>query len=151
MFIFEHIFVAVSLAAIINSPLAICSAMYFDQMWSSEICATNYQAGASVTESYRDAQRIEMDTNITSNAGFSTCSGTLGTSSLLVASLNSSVIGNATVGWQSASPLVMGAGRHRLISRSVNELSGIFTVSNLIQLYPNSTLGETEFDWVPCV
>src|SRR5512137_2606506 len=67
------------------------------------LCVKNYDAGASVTESYKDFEHLEKETEVVSrsyNTSNSEKDYTRGNASLEV-SLNSNVIGKSHIAWQS--------------------------------------------------
>jgi hypothetical protein len=42
-------------------------------------------------------------------------------------------------------------GRHAEYGRSVENLTGVFSIEKFIQLWGNSTCGAISVDWLPCV
>jgi hypothetical protein len=72
---------------------------------------------------------------------------------VLEANLNSNVIGVAHIGWISRDPLAdpQLKGRHAEYGRSVEDLTGVFSIEKFIQLWGNSTCGAISVDWLPCV
>jgi hypothetical protein len=42
-------------------------------------------------------------------------------------------------------------GRHAEYGRSVEDLTGVFSIEKFIQLWGNSTCGAISVDWLPCV
>ncbi|VVB62973.1 Uncharacterised protein [uncultured archaeon] len=70
---------------------------------------------------------------------------------VLEANLNSNVIGVAHIGWISRDPLTNTKGRHNEWGRSVEDLTGVFSIEKFIQLWGNSTCGSISVDWLPCV
>jgi hypothetical protein len=150
--VIKYLAVSLALVCIFNSGIALSMTMYFDEKWSSQICAKNYEAGGVATESYTDATSIDMATSINSQEGGQGCSYVVPTStSFLIASLNSSVVGKAHIAWTSSDPIADPHGHHRIISRSVNDLAGEFSVINLIHLNPNASSGETGTNYLPCI
>jgi hypothetical protein len=71
----------------------------------------------------------------------------------LEANLNSNVIGVAHIGWISRDPLADNQlkGRHAEYGRSVEDLTGVFSIEKFIPLWGNSTCGAISVDWLPCV
>ncbi len=67
--------------------------------------------------------------------------------------LNSNVIGVAHIGWISREPDAdpQLKGRHAEYGRSVEDLTGVFSIEKFIQLWGNSTCGKISIDWLPCV
>ena len=116
----------------------------------------NYDTGAILTESYADIEHLERKTqvNTRSNGTNSAASdGTADAGSLaggLEASINSNVIGKAHIAWQSFDPIISSKGRHQLIGRSVEDLTGVFSIEKFIQLWSGSPPGEISVDWLPC-
>jgi hypothetical protein len=72
---------------------------------------------------------------------------------VLEANLNSNVIGVAHIGWISRDPLADDhlKGRHAEYGRSVEDLTGAFSIEKFIQLWGNSTCGAISVDWLPCM
>ncbi|MDD4161615.1 MAG: hypothetical protein PHW87_03955 [Methanothrix sp.] len=72
---------------------------------------------------------------------------------VLEANLNSNVIGVAHIGWISRDPTPEKnlKGRHAEYGRSVEDLTGVFSIEKFIQLWGNSTCGAISVDWLPCV
>ena len=72
---------------------------------------------------------------------------------VLEANLNSNVIGVAHIGWISRDPMADNQlkGRHAEYGRSVEDLTGVFSIEKFIQLWGNSTCGAISVDWLPCV
>ncbi len=109
------------------------------------LCVKNYDAGASITESYSDFQFLNKDTRIISRSAENRTNG-----SILVASINSEVEGSAHLAWQSLDPDPDIQGRHAVFSRSEENLTGIFTIEKIIELSNNNTSGEAALGWLPC-
>jgi hypothetical protein len=121
----------------------------------------NYDTGASLTEAYTDIEHLERNTQVntsafrtqsvvsdaqaaaTSGQGYSTAGG-------LEASINSNVIGKAYIDWQSFDPSISGKGHRPLLGRSVEDLTGVFSIEKFIQLWSGSHPGEISVDWLPC-
>jgi hypothetical protein len=124
----------------------------------------NYDNGASLTESYTDVEHLERNTQIKtgaygmqSNSSDATGSGeSLAISPVeskasgLEASINSNVIGRAHIAWQSYDPIASRMGRHELLGRSVEDLTGVFSIEKFIQLWSGSSPGEISIEWLPC-
>jgi len=116
------------------------------------ICVKNYDAGASVTESYRDFEHLEKETEVVSrsyNTSHNEKDYTRGNASLEV-NLNSNVIGKAHIAWQSKDMMPYYMGRHATYSRATEDLTGVFRIEKFIQLWSNSTLGSVSLNWLPC-
>jgi hypothetical protein len=71
---------------------------------------------------------------------------------VLEAKINSNVIGMAHIGWLSRDPLAdpQLKGRHAEYGRSVEDLTGVFSIEKFILLWGNSTCGAVSVDWLPC-
>jgi hypothetical protein len=120
----------------------------------------NYDTGASFTESYTDIEHLERNTQVNtrsygtdssaSDANGADAGSPAGGAGGLEASINSNVIGKAHIAWQSFDPSVSSKGRHQLIGRSVEDLTGVFSIEKFIQLWSGSRLGEISVDWLPC-
>ena len=121
----------------------------------------NYEIGASMTEAYTDIEKLSRNTEISTKSYGSNSSVTdsaeedticQGCSSggSLEASINSNVIGEAHIAWQSVDPSITIKGRHPLIGRSVEDLTGVFSIEKFIQLWAGSKPGEISVDWLPC-
>ncbi len=116
------------------------------------ICVKNYDAGASVTESYRDFEHLEKETEVVSrsyNTSHNEKDYTRGNASLEV-SLNSNVIGKAHIAWQSKDMMPYFMGRHHTYSLATDDMIGVFKIEKFLQLWSNSTLGSVNLDWLPC-
>jgi hypothetical protein len=122
----------------------------YDQKWIEKLCVQNYKIGAVLTEMYTHAEHLQKSTEVktrlyNSNCGPNCCTG------VLEANLNSNVIGVAHIGWISRDPGVNSKGRHNEWGRSVEDLTGVFSIEKFIQLWGNSTCGAISVDWLPCV
>ena len=116
------------------------------------LCVKNYDAGASVTESYKDFEHLEKETEVVSrsyNTSRNEKDYTRGNASLEV-NINSNVIGKAHIAWQSKDMMADFNGRHAVYSRATEDLTGVFRIEKFIQLWSNSTLGSVRLDWLPC-
>ena len=126
----------------------------YDQKWVEKLCVQNYRIGAVLTEMYTHAEHLQKTTEVKTR-GYSTlnngcpacCTG------VLEANLNSNVIGVAHIGWISRDPSADNQlkGRHAEYGRSVEDLTGVFSIEKFIQLWGNSTCGAISVDWLPCV
>ena len=145
----------------------------YDQKWIEKLCVQNYAIGAVLTEMYTHAEHLQKTTEVkTRSYNFSqgpiepTLPGNdLGQFSgsllpgdvpncctgVIEANLNSNVIGVAHLGWISRDPAVNSKGRHNEWGRSVEDLTGVFSIEKFIQLWGNSTCGAISVDWLPCV
>jgi hypothetical protein len=136
----------------------------YDQKWVEKLCVQNYRIGAVLTEMYTHAEHLQKTTEVkTRGYGIDSdirprerneaegcpacCTG------VLEANLNSNVIGVAHIGWISRDPLADSQlkGRHAEYGRSVEDLTGVFSIEKFIQLWGNSTCGAISVDWLPCV
>jgi hypothetical protein len=139
----------------------------YDQKWVEKLCVQNYRIGAVLTEMYTHAEHLQKTTEVkTRGYGFTLnnspstpraydnwngcppcCTG------VLEANLNSNVIGVAHIGWLSRDPMADNQlkGRHAEYGRSVEDLTGVFSIEKFIQLWGNSTCGAISVDWLPCV
>jgi hypothetical protein len=138
----------------------------YDQKWVEKLCVQNYRIGAVLTEMYTHAEHLQKTTEVKTrgygwvkaSADTNTNDGTDGScpaccTGVLEANLNSNVIGVAHIGWISRDPLADGQlkGRHAEYGRSVEDLTGVFSIEKFIQLWGNSTCGAISVDWLPCV
>ena len=111
----------------------------------------NYETGATMTEAYTDIEKLNRNTQVTTRAyGSDTACAGCGSGGGLEASINSQVIGKAHIAWQSVDPSTSIKGRHPLLGRSVEDLTGVFSIEKFIQIWSNSTPGEISVDWLPC-
>jgi hypothetical protein len=110
------------------------------------LCVKNYQAGATITESYTDFESLEKDTQVVSRTYWDRSQG----NPVLEASINSNVVGRIHLGWESRNATPNAMGRHAVITRSVEDAVGAFSVQNFIQLWGNNTTGAVSLDWLPC-
>ncbi|MGV8176033.1 MAG: hypothetical protein ACP5OU_10060 [Methanothrix sp.] len=126
----------------------------YDQKWVDKLCVQNYKIGAVLTEMYTHAEHLQKTTEVKTrgyndpaNTDNPCCTG------VLEANLNSNVIGVAHIGWLSRDPQgdPQLKGRHAEYGRSVEDLTGVFSIEKFIQLWGNSTCGEISVDWLPCV
>ena len=132
----------------------------YDQKWVEKLCVQNYRIGAVLTEMYTHAEHLQKTTEVKTR-GYGFCPCVEGEESLptecctgvLEANLNSNVIGVAHIGWISRDPMADGQlkGRHAEYGRSVEDLTGVFSIEKFIQLWGNSTCGAISVDWLPCV
>ncbi|NYT01573.1 MAG: hypothetical protein GKC10_02285 [Methanosarcinales archaeon] len=126
-------------------PVPVNYAAGQDSKWSYGLAVMNYDAGAAFSESYSHAEHLQMDTSVhtrTSSPG--ACGG-----GVLEASINSNVIGQAHIAWISAG--LDASGRRVEYGRSIEDLTGVFSIQKFIQLWDNSSPGEISVDWMPCL
>jgi len=140
----------------------------YDQKWVEKLCVQNYRIGAVLTEMYTHAEHLQKTTEVKTrgyglalndnngNGGsvydnFNGCPACC--TGVLEANLNSNVIGVAHIGWLSRDPMAdtQLKGRHAEYGRSVEDLTGVFSIEKFIQLWGNSTCGAISVDWLPCV
>jgi hypothetical protein len=126
----------------------------YDQKWIEKLCVQNYEIGAVVTEQYTHAEHLQKVTEVVTQGNLTSstdalchCNGTL------EANFNSNVIGVAHIGWLSKNPTVSAAdmGRHNEWGRSVEDLTGVFSIETFIQLWDNNTCGAISVDWLPFI
>jgi hypothetical protein len=133
----------------------------YDQKWVEKLCVQNYRIGAVLTEMYTHAEHLQKTTEVkTRGYGWCPCDEERGEgvptpccTGVLEANLNSNVIGVAHIGWISRDPMADNQlkGRHAEYGRSVEDLTGVFSIEKFIQLWGNSTCGAISVDWLPCV
>ena len=122
----------------------------YDQKWIEKLCVQNYAIGAVLTEMYTHAEHLQKNTEVKTRLYNGNCISNCCTG-VLEANLNSNVIGVAHIGWISRDPNVNVKGRHNEWGRSVEDLTGVFSIEKFIQLWGNSTCGSISVDWLPCV
>ncbi|HUS75831.1 MAG TPA: hypothetical protein VMY43_07460 [Methanothrix sp.] len=124
----------------------------YDQKWVEKLCVQNYRIGAVLTEMYTHAEHLQKTTEVKTRGYANACVVNCCTG-VLEANLNSNVIGVAHIGWISRDPKADNQlkGRHAEYGRSVEDLTGVFSIEKFIQLWGNSTCGAISVDWLPCV
>jgi hypothetical protein len=131
----------------------------YDQKWVEKLCVQNYRIGAVLTEMYTHAEHLQKTTEVKTRGYGNMSTGSVDgacpacCTGVLEANLNSNVIGVAHIGWISRDPLADNQlkGRHAEYGRSVEDLTGVFSIEKFIQLWGNSTCGAISVDWLPCV
>ncbi|WP_369424702.1 hypothetical protein [Methanothrix sp.] len=131
----------------------------YDQKWIEKLCVQNYRIGAVVTEMYTHAEHLQKNTEVKTRLyGFAdgeevTPENAACCTGVLEANFNSNVIGVAHIGWMSREPQAedIVKGRHVEYGRSVEDLTGVFSIEKFIQLWGNSTCGAISVDWLPCI
>jgi len=131
----------------------------YDQKWVEKLCVQNYRIGAVLTEMYTHAEHLQKTTEVKTRGYGMNASAEYGgacpacCTGVLEANLNSNVIGVAHIGWISRDPEPAKnlKGRHAEYGRSVEDLTGVFSIEKFIQLWGNSTCGAISVDWLPCV
>ncbi len=122
----------------------------YNQKWVEKLCVQNYKIGAVLTEMYSHAEHLQKTTEVKTRLYADNCVTNCCTG-VLEANLNSNVIGVAHIGWMSRDPAVNIKGRHDEWGRSVEDLTGVFSIEKFIQLWGNSTCGAISVDWLPCI
>jgi len=122
----------------------------YDQKWIEKLCVQNYMIGAVLTEMYTHAEHLQKMTEVKTRL-YNTSSTKNCCTGVLEANLNSNVIGVAHIGWLSRDVMVNSKGRHNEWGRSVEDLTGVFSIEKFIQLWGNSTCGAISVDWLPCL
>ncbi len=124
----------------------------YNQKWIEKLCVQNYRIGAVLTEMYTHAEHLQKTTEVKTRGYMFGCETNCCTG-VLEANLNSNVIGVAHIGWLSRDPMAENnlKGRHAEYGRSVEDLTGVFSIEKFIQLWGNSTCGAISVDWLPCV
>jgi len=122
----------------------------YDQKWIEALCVQNYYIGAVVVEMYSHAEHLQKNTEVKTRVDCSVddCGNCTGA---LEANFNSDVIGVAHIGWLSKDPTTTQKGRHVEYGRSVEDLTGVFSIEKFIQLWGNDTCGDVQVDWLPCI
>ena len=134
----------------------------YDQKWIEKLCVQNYYIGAVVVEMYTHAEHLQKNTEVKTRKhccddpneynNEPTAAGECGCcSGALEANFNSNVIGVAHLGWLSKDPQATTKGRHDEYGRSVEDLTGVFSIEKFIQLWGNDTCGAVQVDWLPCI
>lgn len=144
------VFALISLAAA-DMPASYYQAMN-NMSTENTLCVKNYDAGASVTESYTDFEHLDKETEVTSrslNTSDNENDNSAGNATLEV-HINANVVGKAHVAWQSRDILPDRAGRHAVYSLAGEDLTGVFSIEKFIQLWSNSTIGSVGPNWLPC-
>lgn len=113
------------------------------------LCVKNYQAGVVFTESYSDFEHLDKDTTVVSRNPRSGDQFGINESAL-DASINSNVIGRARLSWESLDPVPDARGHHNLLGSYADDLTGVFSINKLIQLWSNSSL-TGGIEWLPCI
>ncbi len=125
----------------------------YDQKWIEKLCVQNYFIGATVVEMYTHAEHLQKNTEVKTRKDcnentMTTCGNCTGA---LEANFNSDVIGVAHIGWLSKDPIATQKGRHVEYGRSVEDLTGVFSIEKFIQLWGNQSCGDVQVDWLPCI
>ena len=123
----------------------------YDQKWIDKLCVQNYKIGAVLTEMYTHAEHLQKTTEVKTRLVNSLLNTPACCDGVLEANINSNVIGVAHIGWLSRDPQENSKGRHNEWGRSIEDLTGVFSIEKFIQLWGNSTCGSISVDWLPCV
>lgn len=144
------LFTLVSLNAL-GIPASFYQAMA-DMETSSYLCVKNYDAGASVTESYYNFDHLEKETKIDSQSFHPSSNDTDNHKGFaaLDASISSSVSGNAHIAWQSRDINPGLYGRHEIYGMAQEDLIGVYSMERLIHLRSNQSYGLSRPDWLGC-
>lgn len=135
----------VSIASAVPVPVNYAAGQ--DPRISESLFVGNYEAGASLSESYTHAEHLDRNTEVrTRSYGPSSPKGAQGS---LEASINSNVVGVAHIAWQSVEHGQ--DGRPYSVGRSVEDLTGVFSIEKFIQLWSNMSAGQVSVDWMPCM
>ncbi len=123
----------------------------YDEKWVDKLCIQNYRIGGVLTEMYAHSEHLVRSTEVKTR-GYGDCAVNCCTG-VLEANVNSNVIGVAHVGWMSRDPVGSDTlkGRHAEYGRSVDDLTGVFSINKFIQLWGNSTCQSISVDWLPCL
>lgn len=128
-----------------DMPLGFYMAMNNQSPNRDTLIVENYDTGATMTEAYTDTEKLESNTEVRTGSSSDPCSG-----GALEASINSNVIGKAHIAWQSVDPNPDSKGHHAILGRSIEDLTGVFSIEKFIQLWSDSSPGEVCVDWLPC-
>lgn len=133
-----------------DMPLGFYTAVNYQGPQRDVLVVKNYDTGATMTEAYSDTEHLSRNTQVkTGSYGTSDqCQGS--GNGFLEASINSNVIGKAHIAWQSVDPVPDSKGHHALLGRSIDDMTGVFSIEKFIQLWSDSRPGEVSIDWLPC-
>jgi len=131
----------------------------YDEKWISKLCIQNYYIGGVVVDMYTHAEHLQRNTEVKTRRdnGIIGDDGTLvenecgDCTGALEANFNSNVIGVAHIGWLSKDTNVNSKGRHDEYGRSVEDLTGVFSIEKFIQLWGNESCSTVSTDWLPCL
>lgn len=146
---FYIIFLLVSLAAS-GMPASFYQALA-NMETSDYLCVKNYDAGASVTESYSDFDHLEKETRVTSQSlhpSNSSINSSRGYATL-DASISSTFTGKAHLAWQSRDINPGLKGQHTVYGLVQEDLIGVWSMEKLIHLSSNHSW-PTRPDWLAC-
>lgn len=119
---------------------------------SNYLCVKNYDAGASVTESYSDFDRLEKETEVISQSYHPSGSGADSSrgNATLKASISSTFAGKAHIAWQSRDTEPGIQGRHAIYGLAQEDLIGVYSIERFIHLSSNRSCNLTRPDWLSC-
>jgi len=137
---FIFIFIAAA-----DMPLGFYMALNNQSPNRDVLTVNNYNTVATMTEAYTNTERLDSNTEVRTGSSSDPCNG-----SSLEASINSNVIGQAHIAWQSVDPSPNSKGHHAVYGRSIDDLTGVFSIEKFIQLWSGSSPGEVSVDWLPC-
>ena len=154
--IFIRLFLLVIIFLLACFTSAAMPASFYQAMTNMEtsnyLCIKNYDAGASVTESYSVFDHLEKETEINSRSFHP--SGIKDDSSrgnaTLEARIASSLIGKAHIAWQSKDVKSGPYGRHAVYGLVQEDLIGVLSIERFIHLSSNDSYGFSGTDWLPC-
>ena len=116
------------------------------------LCVKNYDTGASMTEAYTDFEQLDEILRSAPDLDRTDSSGTDPSCALRRPGgqhqLSSHRQGPHRLAVRRSSATING--RHPLIGRSVEDLTGVFSIEKFIQLWSGSQPGEISVDWLPC-
>jgi len=110
----------------------------YNRKWSNRICVINYDAGSVLTEVYTASELIHRSTEIRTT-------GAAGNESLQ-AGMDATFIGSGRIAWTTHQ---RNDKRAVELSRSVEELTGAFSVKKYVDL-SNRSGRPSRVDWIPC-
>jgi hypothetical protein len=99
---------------------------------------------------YTHAEHLQKNTEVKTRRDCGTEGECGNCTGALEANFNSNVIGVAHIGWLSKDTSTT-KGRHPEWGRSVEDLTGVFSIEKFIQLWGNDTCGDVQVDWLPCI
>lgn len=138
--------IIINMAVLVTAEMPSTYTLAMNNMRDEDtLCVKNYDAGASITESYTDFDYLHKDTQIVSRSRKNSTDN-----AVLEADINSEVIGDAHIAWQSINPAINSLGRHTVLSRSSEDVTGVFSIAKFLQLWSNSTTEGPSIDWLPC-
>jgi len=122
----------------------------YDQKWIEKLCVQNYYIGATIAEMYTHAEHLQKNTEVKTRRECSTNEKCGDCTGALEANFNSNVIGVAHIGWLSKDVNVNSKGRHDEYGRSVEDLTGVFSIEKFIQLWGGNCTS-VDVQWLPCI